>query len=67
MLVSTGALNLNIAGLDDSRVCQIEVPLLTVAETKNLLIRMDQSRTHICSFMHIVVGILFLCEHFANI
>ena len=37
MLVSTGALNLNIAGLDDSRVCQIEVPLLTVAETKELV------------------------------
>ena len=36
-LVSTGALNLNIAGLDDSRVCQIEVPLLTVAETKKLV------------------------------
>lgn len=37
VLVSTGALNLNIAGLDDSRVCQIEVPLLTVAETKKLV------------------------------
>lgn len=37
VLVSTGALNLNIAGLDDSRVCQIEVPLLTVAETKELV------------------------------
>lgn len=37
VLVSTGALNLNIAGLDDSRVCQIEVPLLTVAETDELV------------------------------
>lgn len=37
VLVSTGALNLNIAGLDDSRVCQIEVPLLTVAETNELV------------------------------
>lgn len=37
VLVSTGALNLNIAGLDDSRVCQIEVPLLTVDETKELV------------------------------
>ena len=37
MLVSTGRLNLNIAGLDDSKVCQIEVPLLTVAETNELV------------------------------
>lgn len=37
VLVSTGALNLNIAGLDDSRICQIEVPLLTVAETNELV------------------------------
>lgn len=37
LVSTTGALNLNIAGLDDSRVCQIEVPLLTVAETKELV------------------------------
>ena len=37
VLVSTGALNLNIAGLDDSRIFQIEVPLLTVAETNELV------------------------------
>lgn len=37
VLVSTGALNLNISGIDDSRICQIEVPLLTFAETSDLI------------------------------
>lgn len=37
VLVSSGALNLNLSGLDDRRVFQIEVPLLTVAETKELV------------------------------
>ena len=37
VLVSNGALNLNISGLDDSKICQIEVPLLTFAETNDLI------------------------------
>ena len=37
VLVSSGALNLNLSGLDDRRVFQIEVPLLTLTETKELV------------------------------
>ena len=37
VLVSSGALNLNLSGLDDRRVFQIEVHLLTLTETKELV------------------------------
>ena len=37
VLVSTGSLNLMLSGIDDSSVCQIEVPLLTLAESNELV------------------------------
>lgn len=67
VLVSTGALNLNISGLDDSRVCQIEVPLLTSAETNELVDKYGpEQNPHMFIYAHSCghpVLVRTLCEY----